>query len=77
MENIAERLLVLVPGAFVVLVTLVIMLRHHNKQHGDWVKTHREASKESSGVIKKNTEMLGRIGGLIERRIQQEDGHGH
>ena len=83
MESIAERLLVLVPGAFVVIVTLVICLRNTSQQNDRWIAAHKETSKKSdettgkcTEVVEKNTEMLGRIGGLIQQRIDQNGG-GH
>ena len=74
MENIAERLLVLVPGAFVVIITLVICLRHTTNNNERWITAHKETSKKStdatdkcSTVVEKNTEMLGRISGILTR----------
>jgi hypothetical protein len=74
MESIAEKLLVLVPGAFVVIITLVICLRHNTQQNERWIASHEETSKKSndatdkcSTVVEKNTEMLGRISGILTR----------
>jgi len=74
MENIAEKLLVLVPGAFVVIITLVICLRHTTNNNERWITAHKETSKKStestdkcSDVVEKNTEMLGRISGILTR----------
>ena len=74
MENIAEKLLVLVPGAFVVIITLVICLRHTTNNNERWITAHKETSKKSteatdkcSTVVEKNTEMLGRISGILTR----------
>jgi len=81
MADIAERLLVLVPGAFVVIVTLVILLKHQKHQNDQWIKAHNETnekysetSKACSKVVAENTKMLGRVGGLVERRIEQVNG---
>ena len=74
MENIAEKLLVLVPGAFVVIITLVICLRHTTHNNERWITAHKETSKKSNDatdkcslVVEKNTEMLGRISGILTR----------
>jgi len=74
MEDLAEKLLVLVPGAFVVIVTLVICLRHTTNNNERWISAHKETSKKSndttkkcSEVVEKNTEMLGRISGILTR----------
>lgn len=74
MENLAEKLLVLVPGAFVVIITLVICLRHTTTNNDRWIEAHKKTSKESNAatdkcsiVVEKNTEMLGRISGILTR----------
>ena len=74
MESIAEKLLVLVPGAFVVIITLVICLKHTTTNNERWIQAHKETSKKSiaatdkcSDVVEKNTEMLGRISGILTR----------
>lgn len=74
MESIAEKLLVLVPGAFVVIITLVICLRHTTTNNERWIEAHKETSKKSTDAtdrasvsIEKNTEMLGRISGILTR----------
>lgn len=81
MESLAKELLVLVPGAFVVIITLVICLRHTTTNNERWIDAHKETSKKSteatdkcSNVVDKNTEMLGKISGILTRI--ENGGHG-
>ena len=82
MADIAKELLVLVPGAFVVIVTVLIFLKHTTTQNDRWISAHKETSKRMndaadtcSGVVAKNTEMLGRIDSTLTR-IEKNGGPG-
>lgn len=78
MGEFFEALLRQAPGAAIVIATMIILLRHLKTRDEAWIQAFKETKEKqnklyerNSEVIDQNTRMLGRVGGLLDTRIQQ------